>query len=149
MTGVVADRVGPVTLVTIDRPKRRNAVDQATAIDLHAAFRAFDRDPTSDVAVLTGAGGAFCAGADLQAFAALALAEGIARLPRTGLRSDRASLLEQWDLTETEAIGNEVRHGLATIASGETLAGAARFAGGAGRHGQAAGDPSPSTSPIP
>jgi enoyl-CoA hydratase len=69
-TGVRVDRDGPVTVVTIDRPERRNAVDAAAAAALADAFRAFDRDPGASVAVLTGAGGAFCAGADLKAIAA-------------------------------------------------------------------------------
>ncbi|HEY6593123.1 MAG TPA: crotonase/enoyl-CoA hydratase family protein [Asanoa sp.] len=58
---------GPVTTVVIDRPERRNAVDGPTAAALADAFRAFDADPSSSVAVLTGAGGTFCAGADLTA----------------------------------------------------------------------------------
>ena len=64
------DTVGRVTVVTINRPERRNAVDRATAAELADAFRAFDADDTSDVAVLTGAGGTFCAGADLKAIGA-------------------------------------------------------------------------------
>ncbi len=58
---------GPVTTVVLDRPEVRNAVDRATAADLADAFRAFDADETQAVAVLTGAGGTFCAGADLGA----------------------------------------------------------------------------------
>jgi len=69
-TGVRVDQDGPVTVVTIDRPERRNAVDRPAAAALAGAFRAFDRDPGAAVAVLTGAGGAFCAGADLKAIAA-------------------------------------------------------------------------------
>jgi len=61
---------GPVTIVTIDRPQVRNAVDQTTAEALAGAFRAFAVDPSQSVAVLTGAGGHFCAGADLKAIAA-------------------------------------------------------------------------------
>lgn len=61
---------GPVTIITINRPEVRNAVDNRTAAALTAAFRAFDADATARVAVLTGAGGAFCAGADLKALAA-------------------------------------------------------------------------------
>jgi enoyl-CoA hydratase len=52
------------------------------------------------------------------------------------MRGDRASVLEQWSLGETDALANEFRHGLATLASGDTAAGAARFSAGAGRHGQ-------------
>lgn len=60
---------GPVLVVTLDRPTVRNAVDRPTAEALAAAFRAFDADPDLAVAVLTGAGGTFCAGADLGAIA--------------------------------------------------------------------------------
>ncbi|MCD2196438.1 crotonase/enoyl-CoA hydratase family protein [Actinomycetospora endophytica] len=60
---------GPVTTVTLDRPARRNAVDGPTAAALADAFRAFDADDDAAVAVLHGAGGTFCAGADLTAVA--------------------------------------------------------------------------------
>jgi enoyl-CoA hydratase len=243
---------GPVRVVTIDRPAVRNAVDRPTAAALVDAFHAFDADPTSSVGVLAGAGGTFCAGADLKAVAggdgnrvaesgdgpmgptrlrltkpviaaiegyavagglelalwcdlrvaardatlgvfcrrfgvplvdlgtirlprligqsraldlvltgrgvgasealamglvnrvvepgeavaaAVALAGELAALPQTCLRHDRLSALEQWDLDEAQAAVNEVRHGLASIASGETAAGASRFMDGAGRHG--------------
>lgn len=63
-------RDGAVTVVTLDRPAVRNAVDRATAEALAAAFRAFDDDASAHVAILTGAGGHFCAGADLKAIAA-------------------------------------------------------------------------------
>ncbi|MBK9594725.1 MAG: crotonase/enoyl-CoA hydratase family protein [Rhodocyclales bacterium] len=56
-----------VTTVILDRPEKRNAVDRPTATALADAFRAFDADPDSAVAVLWGAGGHFCAGADLGA----------------------------------------------------------------------------------
>jgi enoyl-CoA hydratase len=56
-------------VVTLDRPDRRNAVDAGTARELSAAFRSFDEDPALSVAVLTGAGGSFCAGFDLKALA--------------------------------------------------------------------------------
>src|SRR5450755_1465364 len=58
---------GPVCVVTINRPEVRNAVDAETAALLVDYFRGFDGDNTLAVAVLTGAGGAFCAGADLKA----------------------------------------------------------------------------------
>jgi enoyl-CoA hydratase len=61
------DKRGPVTTVIMDRPEVRNAVDGPTAAELAAAFRAFDADPEAAVAVLWGAGGTFCAGADLKA----------------------------------------------------------------------------------
>lgn len=249
---------GPVAVVTIERPERRNAVDQATADALAAAFRRFEADDGAMVAVLTGAGGHFCAGADLKAVgaeeavgstrrrvnldgdgpmgptrmrlskpviaaiegfavaggfelaiwcdlrvvaedatfgiycrrfgvplvdlgtvrlprligqsramdliltgravgAAEALAMGLANrvvptgkaleaaiglgreisvFPRTCMRNDRLSVLEQWGMSEDAATKNETRLGLATIASGETVAGAAAFTKGKGRHGQ-------------
>ena len=247
----VTDR-GAVRIVTIDRPDRRNAVDSATAALLLDAFESFDADDSLAVAVLTGAGGYFCAGADLKALAdgdrrpvsddgpgpmgptrlrlgkpviaaiegpavaggfelalwcdlrvaaadatlgiycrrfgvplvdlgtvrlprlighsratdliltgrgidgveaeriglvnrvaapgealavAVALAEELAALPQLCMRNDRLSALEQWDLDEDAATRNEAARGRATIDSGETMAGAARFAAGAGRHG--------------
>ncbi len=254
METVTSVRRGPVTVVTIDRPERRNAVDFATAEALFNAFVAFDADPGASVAVLTGAGGHFCAGADLKALAdgtrgnrvseegdfgpmgptrlrldkpviaavegyavagglelaawadmrivakgavfgvfcrrfgvplvdagtvrlprligqsramdliltgrpvgaeealamglanrvvadgealdaAVELARQIAAFPQTCLRTDRRSALDQWDLAWDQAIANETRLGRHTIAVGETAAGAARFAAGAGRGG--------------
>ncbi|HEY3734211.1 MAG TPA: crotonase/enoyl-CoA hydratase family protein [Streptosporangiaceae bacterium] len=64
---VRVEQDGPVTTVTLDRPQVRNAVDGPTAAALAEAFRAFDADPGASVAVLHGAGGTFCAGADLKA----------------------------------------------------------------------------------
>ena len=61
---------GAVTTVVIDRPQARNAIDRPTAQALADAFRAFDADPAQHVAVLCGANGHFCAGADLKAFVA-------------------------------------------------------------------------------
>jgi enoyl-CoA hydratase len=61
---------GPVAIVTIDRPEVRNAVDRVTADALAEAFQSFDSDASLSVAVLTGAGGTFCAGADLKAVSA-------------------------------------------------------------------------------
>lgn len=58
---------GPVRIIGIDRPDRRNAVDRATADALADAFRRFDADDSVSVAVLYGEGGTFCAGADLKA----------------------------------------------------------------------------------
>ncbi len=60
---------GPVLTVTINRPGRRNAVDSMTAAALYETFKSFDEDSDLSVAILTGAGGNFCAGADLKALA--------------------------------------------------------------------------------
>jgi enoyl-CoA hydratase len=253
---VRVERSGAVTTVLIDRPEAKNAVDGPTAEALAQAFRDFDADEAAHVAVLAGAGGTFCAGADLKAFAAglgrgnplhadmqatapmgptrmllskpviaavaghavagglelalwcdlrvmeetavfgvfcrrfgvplidggtvrlprligasraldliltgrpvdaqEALAMGlanrvvphgqalaaaqelaaqIAQFPQACLRNDRASVYEQHGLSLAEALANEFRRGQATLASGEALAGAQRFARGAGRHG--------------
>lgn len=67
---VSVTRDGEIVIVAIDRPARRNAVDGATARLLYDAFKAFDADETASVAILTGTGGNFCAGADLKAIAA-------------------------------------------------------------------------------
>jgi enoyl-CoA hydratase len=242
---------GSVLTVTIDRPDVRNAVDRETAAALADAFREFEADEELSVAVLTGAGRTFCAGADLKAVSrgeanriepdgdgpmgptrmtlskpviaaieghavagglelalwcdlrvaaedavlgvfcrrwgvplidggtlrlprlighsramdliltgrpvaadeALAmglvnrvappgealvgaqdLAAEIAAFPQVCARSDRASALEQWGLSEAEALAAEYRHGLRALEA-ESLAGATRFAEGAGRHG--------------
>jgi enoyl-CoA hydratase len=244
---------GEIAIVTINRPEARNAVDRPTAAELAEKFRRFDADDSFSVAILTGAGGTFCAGADLKAVATdrgnrvsadgdgplgctrmlltkpvIAAVEGFAvaggielalwcdlrvaarnatfgvycrrfgvplcdggtiRLPRligmsramdmilTGrgvsgeeafamglanrvvepgealtaakelakqiasfpqrcVRSDRMSAYECWALPLDDALANEYRHGIATVNSGETRAGAERFASGIGRHGK-------------
>jgi enoyl-CoA hydratase len=252
MRSVEISRSDSILTVTITRPEARNAVDAATAAALVEAFRSFDADETLHVAVLTGAGGTFCAGADLKAIAAgrpnalseagegpmgptrmrlskpviaaieghavagglelalwcdlrvvardatlgvycrrfgvplmdlgtvrlprligqsraldliltgrgvsgeealgmglanrlvesgralegaLELARMVAGFPQICMRSDRLSCYEQWGLSTEEALRNEYRRGMAVLGSGETTAGARRFAGGAGRHG--------------
>jgi enoyl-CoA hydratase len=245
---------GPVLIVSIDRPAVRNAVDGPTAKLLAEAFLDYDANDGLSVAVLTGEGGTFCAGADLKAIgdgrgnridsdvsldgpmgptrmllskpviaaveghavagglelaawcdlrvastsavfgvfcrrwgvplvdggtirlprlighgramdliltgrpvgadealqiglanrvvpegtalaAAVGLAKELAALPQGCLRSDRKSAYEQWSLDLPAALRRETDLGLATVRSGETREGAARFAGGAGRHG--------------
>ncbi len=66
---VLTETVDDVLIVTINRPEVRNCVDGETAAQLAAAFRAFEQDTQLRVAILTGAGGHFCAGADLKAVA--------------------------------------------------------------------------------
>jgi enoyl-CoA hydratase len=252
MSEVVIRHEGRTAVITINRPHARNAVDGPTARQLAGAFRAFAADDALDVAILTGANGTFCAGADLKAVAtgagnrvdkdgdgpmgpsrmllpkpviaaveghavagglelalwcdlrvaardavfgvycrrwgvplidggtvrlprlighshamdliltgrgvsgdearlmglanrlcepgaalatALELAAGLSAFPQRCLRSDRMSAYEQWDLSFDEAMAREVVLGLEVIRSGETRAGAARFAAGKGRHG--------------
>lgn len=244
-----ADRV---RVITINRPHARNAVDGPTAALLADAFRNFDADPDSDVAILTGAEGTFCAGADLKAVAtgagnkvlkegdgpmgptrmllskptiaaveghavagglelaawcdlrvaaedavfgvycrrwgvplvdggtvrltrllgtshamdliltgrgvsgaeaqrlglanrltapgqalaeAMVLATSLTKFPQLCMRNDRLSAYQQWDQDLPAALANETQLGLEVIRSGETQAGAARFASGKGRHG--------------
>jgi enoyl-CoA hydratase len=78
---VIVEKTDRVATVVINRPEVRNAIDGATATALAEAFRAFDADPESDVAVLCGAGDTFCAGADLKAFAG---SPGSVRLEESG-----------------------------------------------------------------
>lgn len=63
---ILVETAGPVTTITINRPASKNALDNEAAHGLAAALKAFEADPGARVAVLTGAGGAFCAGADLK-----------------------------------------------------------------------------------
>lgn len=104
---------GPVTTVRINRPEVRNAVDRATAEALVAAFEEFDADPDAAVAVL---------------------ARQLAAFPRTCMRHDRLSTLEQEGLSEQDALAVEYVHGVVSVTT-DTVAGATRFADGAGRHG--------------
>jgi enoyl-CoA hydratase len=69
MSLVKYEATPPLAIVTINRPEARNAVDRPTAAALAQAFRRFEADDSASVAVLTGAGGCFCAGADLMAVA--------------------------------------------------------------------------------
>ncbi len=252
MSTVQIEVRGEVTVVTINRPEVRNAVDHPTALLLASAFRAFDEDDTQKVAVLTGAANTFCAGADLKAVStgsgnkvrtsgdgpmgptrmllnkpviaaveghavagglelaawcdlrvaaedavfgvycrrwgvplvdggtvrlsrllghshaldliltgrgvsgeearrlglanrltppggaldgAVALAEQLCQFPQLCMRGDRLSSYQQWGQPLDEAIMNETEIGRAVIKSGETQAGASRFASGKGRHG--------------
>ncbi len=67
MSAVTFTRTGAVATITLHRPECRNAVDGPTAAQLREAFEAFEADARLRVAVLTGGGGHFCAGADLAA----------------------------------------------------------------------------------
>jgi enoyl-CoA hydratase len=71
---------GEVAVITINRPEVRNAVDRETSLAVADAIRRIDSDPALRVAVLTGAGGNFCAGMDLKAF----LRGEVIRLPELG-----------------------------------------------------------------
>jgi enoyl-CoA hydratase/carnithine racemase len=63
---LIIEKTGPITIISLNRPKARNAVDPETAIELRTAFADFDKDSRQLVAVLTGTEGTFCAGFDLK-----------------------------------------------------------------------------------
>jgi enoyl-CoA hydratase len=128
--GVFCRRFG-VPLVDGGSVRLARLVGQSRALDLLLTGRAL---PAAEAQAIGLAHRVVPQGQALAA--ALALAEELAALPQTCLRNDRLSLLEQWDLSEDEALRNELRRGLATLASGESAAGATRFAQGAGRHGR-------------
>ena len=75
MTDIQYERAERAAIITINRPARRNAVDAETGKALADAFRRYETDEAADAAVLTGAGGHFCAGADLKSYAAGSAAE--------------------------------------------------------------------------
>jgi enoyl-CoA hydratase len=75
--GVLVERDSGIMTITIDRPAVRNAIDWVTAVAIEQALEELDADPSLVVAVITGAGGTFCAGMDLKDFARGG------RLPRT------------------------------------------------------------------
>jgi len=66
---VLTEKQGEVWTIVINRPEAKNAVNGDTALMLADAFREFEQDDMAKVAVLWGAGGSFCAGADLKAVA--------------------------------------------------------------------------------
>ena len=76
---ILIDKHGPVTTITINRPRAKNALDREASLELAAAIRAFEADEQAKVAVLTGAQGTFCAGADLKE-----LASGVDYVPWAG-----------------------------------------------------------------
>ena len=128
--GVFCRRFG-VPLIDGGSVRLARLVGQSRALDLLLTGRAL---PAAEALAIGLANRVVPRGQALTA--ALALAEELAALPQTCLRNDRLSLLEQWELSEDEALRNELRRGLATLASGESVAGATRFAQGAGRHGR-------------
>jgi len=69
MSSILVEKQGAVTTIVMNRPQARNALDREASLQLAAAIRAFEADPAARVAVLTGAQGNFCAGADLKELA--------------------------------------------------------------------------------
>ena len=92
-SNVHTEKLGPVTVVTLDRPDVRNAVDGDTARALHQAFVRFDADDEASVAVFHGAHGHFCAGWDLQHGARLAASGGAGGMDALDFHSDDARVI--------------------------------------------------------
>jgi enoyl-CoA hydratase len=132
INNIVVDRLDDVTVITINRPRFRNAVDRSAACELAEAFRVFETDESMAVAILTGAGDTFCAGADLKAIAA-----GEAnRVEETGDGPMGPTRMNLSKPVIAAVEGHAVAGGLEVIQSGETRDGAQTFAAGAGRHGK-------------
>jgi enoyl-CoA hydratase len=99
---VLVEPADGVLTITLNRPQAKNAVDHAVAVELAAALDRLDADPTLSVGVLTGAGGSFCAGMDLKAFARGELpmldGRGFGGLTRADVRKPLIAAVEGWAL---------------------------------------------------
>src|SRR3990167_5955381 len=101
---VIIEKNGPVTTLIINRAEVRNAVDRPTAEALASALRAFEADEQARVAVLAGAGGTFCAGADLGA-----VVEGAERANRLETEGDGPMGPSRMQLSKPLIDGGTVR----------------------------------------
>jgi enoyl-CoA hydratase len=99
---VLVERHDSVLTITLNRPHEKNAVNHAVAIQLAAALDKLDADPGVSVGVLTGAGGTFCAGMDLKAFARGEVpvldGRGFGGLTRAMVRKPLIAAVEGWAL---------------------------------------------------
>jgi enoyl-CoA hydratase len=86
--------VDGVLVITLNRPEVRNAIDSALSLGVHAALAALDADDSLRVGVLTGAGGTFCAGMDLKAFAVHGLPDKVDDVLRHGCRKPLVAAIE-------------------------------------------------------
>lgn len=128
--GIFCRRFG-VPLVDLGTVRLPRLIGHSRAMDLILTGRPVD----ASEALEFGLANRVCPpGGALEAARELALQ--IAAFPQTCLRGDRMSAIEQWSLTDEEAMLGEIRHGQRTIASGETIAGATSFRQGRGRHGK-------------
>jgi enoyl-CoA hydratase len=127
--GVFCRRVG-VPLIDGGTVRLPRLIGQSRALDLILTGRPVDAQEALEMGL---ANRVVPHGQSLSA--AQALARDLVKFPQACLRSDRLSALEQWGMEFKSAMCNEFAHGMGTMASGETKAGATRFAAGAGRHG--------------
>jgi enoyl-CoA hydratase len=128
--GVFNRRFG-IPLVDLGTIRLPRIIGHGRAMDLILSGRAVDAAEALRIGLINR-----CV-ADGDALpAAIALAKQLSSFPQTAMRHDRLSAMEQWNLSEEDAIANEIAHGEATVASGETAAGAMSFSGGAGRQGK-------------
>ena len=86
--------VDGVLVITLNRPEVRNAIDSALSLGVHAALAVLDGDDSLRVGVLTGAGGTFCAGMDLRAFAVHGLPAKVDDVLRHGCRKPLVAAIE-------------------------------------------------------
>lgn len=127
--GVYCRRFG-VPLIDLGTIRLPRLIGQSRAMDMILTGRSVDAEEALQFGLvnrLTEAGEALKS--------AMELAKQISAFPQIAMRHDRLSVLEQWDLSETEAIANEFEHGLVSVKSGESHSGARAFSQGKGRHG--------------
>lgn len=132
--GVFCRRFG-VPLIDLGTVRLPRLIGQSRAMDLILTGRPVSAHEAAEIGL---ANRVVPSGQSLDE--ALVLAEQIARHPQQCMRNDRRSAIEQWSMTEDQAMRNELALGMETIQSGETQSGAARFSAGAGRHGSFEGD---------
>jgi enoyl-CoA hydratase len=128
--GIYNRRFG-VPLVDLGTVRLPRLIGQSHALDLILTGRAVSGEEALQMGVVNRL---VDPGRALEA--SLELARTLAEFPQHGLRNDRTSVYQQWSLSWEDARRNELRLGLEVMASGESKAGAARFAAGAGRHGR-------------
>ena len=128
--GVFCRRFG-VPLIDLGTVRLPRLIGHSRAMDLILTGRPV---PAKEAAWMGLANRVVPAGSALGA--AIDLAKEIAKHPQRCMRSDRRSAIEQWAMTEDNAMRNELGLGIATIESGETVEGATRFRDGHGRHGE-------------
>jgi enoyl-CoA hydratase len=130
--GVFCRRWG-VPLIDGGTVRLPRVIGQGPALDLILTGRAVDADEALRLGLATRV-----VPSGTARHAAVALATELAALPQVCLRNDRASVYAQWDLDLADALRRETELGIDTLRAPGAMDGAARFAGGAGRHGTSA-----------